>query len=296
MTKIFTTASDAVGLTDSKAGERAARASESAAQTQAGFQQQALDYLKETQAPITEAQTGSLGRLGALAQQGVNPYQLQTEQQLLTDIQSSPLYQSIMSGLQTGEESILRNQAATGGFRSGGTQQNLARLGRDTQNQALMAAFGNRQQRDMQQAGLNQQAFQNQLGLESTIMGLPSQVGNIAGLTSGIGQTLAQGQIGAAQNRLQGSQANRQNLMNLASLGLTAFSDRRLKNNIKKVGTENGFNVYTWDWNEKAKSLGLEGSGKGVIADEVKQVKPEAVKRHQGFDTVDYELIGVKNG
>ena len=65
MTKIFTTASDAVGLTDSKAGERAARTAESAAQTQAGFQQQALDYLKETQAPITEAQTGSLSRLGS---------------------------------------------------------------------------------------------------------------------------------------------------------------------------------------------------------------------------------------
>ena len=66
--------------------------------------------------------------------------------------------------------------------------------------------------------------------------------------------------------------------------------------NIQKVGTENGYNVYTWDWNNKAKSLGLTGSGKGVIADEVKQVKPEAVKRHQGFDTVDYELIGVKHG
>ena len=126
-------------------------------------------------------------------------------------------------------------------------------------------------------------------------MGLPSQVGNIAGLTSGIGQTLAQGQIGAAQNRLQGSQANTQNLLNLANLGFTA-SDRRLKDNIQKVGVENGFNVYTWDWNEKANQLGLHGNGRGVIADEVKQVKPEAVKRHAGFDTVDYEMIGVKNG
>lgn len=293
---IVSKVTDAVGLTDSRAGERAAQASQQAAQTQAGFEQQALDYLKETQAPITEAQTGSLGRLGDLATKGVNPYQLKSEGQLLNNIDQSPLYQALMGGLQTGEESILRNQAATGGFRSGGTQQNLARLGRDTANQALLSAFGNRQQRDMQQAGLNQQAFQNQLGLESTIMGLPSQVGNIAGLTSGIGQTLAQGQIGAAQNRLQGSQANSQNLMNLASLGLAAFSDRRLKDNIQKVGTENGYNVYTWDWNDIAKSLGLEGIGKGVIADEVKKIKPEAVKRHSGFDTVDYEMIGVKNG
>lgn len=296
MGKIVSKITDAVGLTDSKAGERAAQASQQAAKTQSGFQNQALDYLKQTQAPITDAQTGSLGRLGNLATQGVNPYQLQSEGQLLKNIDESPLYKSLMSGLQAGEESILRNQAMTGGFRSGGTQQNLARLGRDTQNQALLSAFGNRQQRDIQQAGLNQQAFQNQLGLESTIMGLPSQVGNIANLTSGIGQTLAQGQIAGAQSRLQGSQANTQNLMNLASLGLAAFSDRRLKDNIQKVGNENGYNVYTWQWNDKAKSLGLEGSGKGVIADEVKQVKPEAVKRHQGFDTVDYEAIGVRHG
>ena len=294
---------DAIGLTDSKAGERAAQASQQAAQTQSGFQQQALDYLKESQAPITEAQTGSLGRLGNLATQGVNPYQLKSESQLLDNIDQSPLYQALMGGLQTGEESILRNQAMTGGYRSGGTRQNLARLGRDTANQALLSVFGNRQQRDMQQAGLDQQAFQNQLGLESTIMGLPSQVGNIAGLTSGIGQTLAQGQLAGAQSRLQGSQANTQNLLNLGTLGLgfaglprVNYSDRRLKDNIQKVGTENGHNVYTWRWNEKAHQLGLHGVGKGVIADEVKKVKPEAVKRHAGFDTVDYEMIGVKNG
>ncbi|MCP4989836.1 MAG: tail fiber domain-containing protein [Colwellia sp.] len=281
--------------------ERAAIQQVQASQTQAGAEREALEYLKEIQAPITEAQTGSLGRLGDLAKQGANPYQLKTDRQLLSGIETSPQYQSIMSGLQAGEESILRNQAMTGGFRSGGTQQNLARLGRDTQNQALLTAFGNRQQRDMQQAGLDQQAFQNQLGLESTIMGLPSQVGNIAGLTSGIGQTLAQGQIGAAQTRLQGAQGRTSNMLNLLASGQDAaaaagYSDRRLKDNIKKSGTENGFNVYTWDWNEKANQLGLHGSGKGVIADEVKKIKPEAVKRHAGFDTVDYQLIGVKNG
>lgn len=294
--KIVSKVTDAVGLTDSKAGERAAQASQQAAQVQSGFQQQALDYLEQVQAPITEAQTGSLGRLSTMAEQGVNPYQLKSQSELVEGINQSPLYQALMGGLQTGEESILRNQAMTGGFRSGGTQQNLARLGRDTANQAFLSAYGDKQQRDMQQSGLNQQAFQNQLGLESTIMGQPTQIGNIAGLTSGIGQTLAQGQLGAAQNRLQGSQANTQNLLNLGSLAFKAFSDRRLKDNIQKVGTENGYNVYTWQWNDLAKSLGLEGSGKGVIADEVKQVKPEAVKRHQGFDTVDYEMIGVKHG
>ncbi len=282
-----------IGTTSS---DRAAQSSQQAAQTQAGFQQQALDYLKQVQAPVTEAQTGSLGRLSTMAAQGVNPYQLASQGELVKGINESPLYQALMGGLQTGEESILRNQSMTGGFRSGGTQQNLARLGRDTANQAFLSAYGDRQQRDIQQAGLNQQAFNNQLGLESTIMGQPTQVGNIANLTSGIGQTLAQGQLAATQSRIQGQQAAGQNALNIGTSLLGFFSDRRLKDNIQKVGTENGYNVYTWEWNNKAHQLGLHGVGRGVIADEVKQVKPEAVKRHAGFDTVDYELIGVKNG
>lgn len=298
MTKIVTSVTDAVGLTDSRAGDRAAREQRAASELQADYQGEALEYLKETQAPVIEAQSGSLGRLGNLASSGVNPYQLQSDAQLLSGIENSPLYQSIMSSLGDAEESVLRNQSMTGGFRSGGTQQNLARRSSDLKNQALLSAFGNRQQRDMNQAGLNQQAFQNQLGLESAIMGLPNQVGNVAGLTAGIGQTLAQGQTAAAQSALQGSQANMQNLLGLASAAAKTklFSDRRLKDNIKHAGKENNFNVYTWDWNEEAEKLGLSGSGRGVIADEVKKVKPEAVKEHSGYDTVDYEMIGVKNG
>lgn len=296
MGSIVSKITDAVGITDSKAPERAAQQQIAASQTASQAQQEALDYLKESQAPVMEAQSSSLSRLGNLASSGVNPYQLQSDAQLLSGIEDSPLYQSIMGGLDNAEESVLRNQAMTGGFRSGGTQQNLARLSSDLQNQALLSAFGNRQQRDMSQAGLNQQAFQNQLGLESTIMGLPNQVGNVAGLTAGIGQTLAQGKTAAAQSALQGSQANMQNLLGLASAGATAFSDRRLKGNIKPIGKENGFKVYTWDWNEEAEKLGLTGGGRGVIADEVKKVRPEAVTEYSGFDTVDYEMIGVKNG
>ena len=281
--------------------ERAARQQVQASQTQAGAEREALEYLKEIQAPITEAQTGSLGRLGDLAKEGRNPFQMKTESQLLSGIESNPYYQAIMGTLDAGEESVLRNQSMTGGYRSGGTNKNLARLGRDTKLKALTSAYGDRMQRELQQAGFDQQAFNDQLALESTIMGLPSQVGSIAGLTSGIGQTLAQGQIGAAQTRLQGAQGRTSNMLNLLASGQDAaaaagYSDRRLKDNIKKVGNENGYNVYTWDWNEKAHQLGLHGSGRGVIADEVKKIKPEAVKRHAGFDTVDYQLIGVKNG
>ena len=63
------------------------------------------------------------------------------------------------------------------------------------------------------------------------------------------------------------------------------FSDRRLKTNIKQIGKlSNGLNVYSYD---------IFGQPQiGVMADEVKQIIPEAVIRHEsGYDMVNYELL-----
>jgi uncharacterized protein YoxC len=64
---------------------------------------------------------------------------------------------------------------------------------------------------------------------------------------------------------------------------ITTFSDRRLKTNIKRIGTHPlGIGIYEFDyvWGEHAT---------GVMADEVKTVMPEAVTRHpSGYDMVDY--------
>jgi len=47
-------------------------------------------------------------------------------------------------------------------------------------------------------------------------------------------------------------------------------SDKRLKDNIKKIGVENGINVYSWTWNEIAISTyGRRGDEVGVIAQEL---------------------------
>lgn len=284
MTKIVTKVTDAVGLTDTKAGDRAAAAQGRAAETYADAQREAREYLKEAQAPVLEARQGSLARLSALA----GGYGVPSEAELLEDIEQNPLYQAILQTQEGAERAVLRNQAATGGFRGGDTQVGLGRVAADTQRNALLAAFQNRQAQ-------NQQGFQNQLALEGQILGQPTQTSNIAALTSGIGSTLAQGQTAAAQSALQGSQANTANLLNILGTA-AAFSDRRLKDDIKFAGTKNGYKVYTWRWNNKAKKLGLEGVGHGVIADEVKKKKPEAVKTYMGFDTVDYEMIGVKHG
>jgi len=67
---------------------------------------------------------------------------------------------------------------------------------------------------------------------------------------------------------------------------ISTFSDRRLKTNIKRIGTHRlGIGIYEFDyvWGEHAT---------GVMADEVKTVMPEAVTRHSsGYDMVDYSKL-----
>lgn len=66
-----------------------------------------------------------------------------------------------------------------------------------------------------------------------------------------------------------------------------AFSDRRLKQNIKRIGTHLlGIGIYEFNylWD---KVLHI-----GVMADEVREVVPEAVIKHSsGFDMVDYGML-----
>jgi hypothetical protein len=87
----------------------------------------------------------------------------------------------------------------------------------------------------------------------------PGILGGIAGLASGIGSLFAKGGL---------------------------FSDRRLKDNIKKVGTlDNGLPVYSYNYKgDLTPRIGL-------MADEVEKVHPEAVAVHpSGFKMVHYGL------
>lgn len=65
------------------------------------------------------------------------------------------------------------------------------------------------------------------------------------------------------------------------------FSDRRLKRNIQKIGSDpRGFGVYQWEyvWGGPTQT--------GVMADELEAIIPEAVSRHKsGYLMVDYSKI-----
>ena len=236
------------GITGKTAADTAAKSSDAAI----GLQREALNYLKQSQAPLLEAQ--QFGLTGLMDYYGGN------QQGLIDQVQSSPFYSSM---IDQGEEALLRNAAATGGLRSGGTQQALAQ---NSQN-VLQGLVG------QQLGGLGQLA-----GYQPNTAGVANQLNTI-------GNTTAQGIV--AQGQAQ--QAGLGNMLNLGTSILGGlFSDERLKTNIKKVGRVNGFNWYSWTWNDVAEKLGLSGDSHGVLAQEVEQVKPELVGEREGYKTVNY--------
>lgn len=96
-------------------------------------------------------------------------------------------------------------------------------------------------------------------------------------------------------NAKQAAQANLN--QGLFSLGGSAMmmSDIRLKENIKPVGVmPNGLTLYSFEYVDEVKSHPLAGKGihVGVMAQEVEQVFPYAVKTlDDGYKVVDYGLL-----
>ena len=72
--------------------------------------------------------------------------------------------------------------------------------------------------------------------------------------------------------------------------GPLLLSDRKLKENIKKIGESiSGLGIYKFNY------IGQTQKWIGTMADEVKKIKPEAVFRMKnGFEGVRYDLIDVK--
>lgn len=108
----------------------------------------------------------------------------------------------------------------------------------------------------------------------------------------------AQGQYGSQMDAYNAQVGQNNALMSgLFSLGSAAlgapvgtfssiFSDRRLKSNIERVGTHPlGIGIYEYDI--------FGNRERGVMADEVMTVKPEAVSTHSsGYMQVDYSALG----
>ena len=247
---------------DAITGRGAEKASQQAASTSAQAQQNALNYLRETEELPQQFRQGALSQLGGLyGLEGGDP-------NAAANLRSNPIYQATLGDIGAQEEAILRNQSATGALRSSGTEQMLA----ENQRQRQLAAYQN-----------------SMSGLQG-LAGLQSMAPQIAQGMAGIGDTLAQGQIAGAQARQQGIGQTLGLGMN--ALSLAGFSDARLKDNVQPAGERYGHAWYTWTWNEEAEKLGLSGIDEGVMAHEVAKTRPELVSTRSGYLVVNYAGMG----
>lgn len=244
---------------NSLTGKTAAKASQQAARTQAEAQQNALNYLREREQIPQQFREGALTQLGGL-------FGLEGgDENAMSAIRQNPIYQATLGQLPQQEEAILRSQSATGALRSSGTEQMLANNQRMNQLSAL----------------------QNTMSGLQGLAGLQSYAPQIAQGMAGIGQTQAQGITGAANARQQALGG----LLQMGTTAAAAFSDIRLKDNIQPAGKRYGQDWFTWEWNDKANALGLYGEDEGVIADYLKQTRPELVGESNGYLTVNYREL-----
>ncbi len=71
-------------------------------------------------------------------------------------------------------------------------------------------------------------------------------------------------------------------------------SDKRLKTNIRKLGSYNGVNIYSWTWNALAKSMGIHLNNPrttGVMAQEVMHIPGAVLLDKNGYYLVNYEVF-----
>ena len=153
-------------------------------------------------------------------------------------------------------------------------------------------------------AGLTQAAQAGQGiygGAQNYLAGAGATYGQgaqIAGSTAtAIGQQQTQYGLGMYQGAQEARGAMIGGAMGAIATGIGAYqaSDQRLKRNIQEAGEDNGYTIYTWDWIEEAKELGLGTYNRGVIAQDILETDPHAVfMGDHGYLMVDYAALGLE--
>lgn len=270
------------------AGEQAQQYQQQMANRAAAVMEQAQQYMQATQNRQMTAQEQQQlwNQMMGARQQGVNEQALQFDQQ---------------QGLRMGEAGLQGQNALLG------MQQQAQQFGQQTHNRELAAALQGQQFNQAEAA--RQRAYQ-ELAYER---GLPFQ--ELAALAGGgqvqmpqfpgysqqattggadlmgAAQQGYQNQLGAYNAQQAAGSNTMSGLFGLGNLGIAAygaglFSDRRLKRNIKRVGTaDNGLGIYSYQyvWGGPVQI--------GYMADEVERIAPHAVGERDGFKTVNYGAL-----
>jgi hypothetical protein len=176
--------------------------------------------------------------------------------------------------------------------------QTLADLASATRTQAMQEQgqlFGEALQGYEARDTARQQYLQNLAGGFSGMFGTATGIGEIeraiAGQATGFEEARARAKSGAAVQQAPSTGLAETGLMAAATYwGMQ--SDIRLKENIVPLGKVNGHKMYSWDWNDTAKALGIDNPTVGVLAQEVMEYMPEAVRMDSdGYYRVDYKML-----
>jgi len=247
---------------------------------------------------------------------GSNPFYARMRQNMLGDLSA----QATM-GARQGMEALAGMGAGSKGMRDiiAGKSNNTAmqQLGGGyesmlNQGMGLATTYGGMGMQGMQNAGslLNMAG-----GLQQGAGGLFGQAGNLGMAGASLGQ--ANNQFNASQaNQMALANMNAQNqatqfglegnyqsafnrqgrtddmLNNVLSAGATIapylmFSDKRIKHDIKQVGYQGRYPVYTYKYNHAPNT-----EFTGVMAQDVEKINPKAVIEIDGIKRVNYLMLG----
>lgn len=251
-------------------------------QMDSGFRDQVADQLMTRMQPVHDYQSQQLET--SLANRGFDPgsdaYKRARDE--LQQRQASERFQALdQSGNEAQRLFGMQMQTAQTGYNQNMGAAQFANQAADAQNRLRQQAIAEQMQRrgmslnemnallSGQQVNMPNMPSFNQSGraetpnlLQAAQMGYDAQLGAYNAQQAGMNSLLGAG----------------------AQLGQAAFmfSDRRLKSNIRRVGTHPiGVGVYTYTM------MGM--SQRGVIAQEVQAVRPDLVKTHaSGFLMVNY--------
>lgn len=184
-------------------GNKAAKAQARAANQATDLQREQLQIGLETTEPFRTAGASVLPGLTALTNQPVERFAFRDPGKFLSQYYQSPEFQALSA---QAEDTLLRNQAATGGFRSGATQVGLGQIAPLLGIQALER----QNQQDLTAYGTNQGALADQF---QRLYGLGSLGANIATGNANMGTNFASQ---AGQNAIAAGNARAANYMNTA--------------------------------------------------------------------------------
>jgi len=279
-----------------------------ATQTLSPAQQQLLDYQNQASIGLGQLANKGLGYVENMLQTPFDVSKLPSTGFNPSQTYQEAYMQRLAPQLQQGREQ-LQQQLANKGIDIGSTAYDRAMMQQAQRENDLLAAattqgFGVGQQ--ARQSALQEQAYLRNEPLNTlSAVRTGAQVQGPQFVNSAQQATTAGPDIlGAANmqynaqmgdfNAKQAAQANlNQGLFSLG--GAALMSDIRAKENIKPIGVmDNGLTLYSFEYKDEVKSHPLAGDGihVGVMAQEVEQVFPYAVKTlDDGYKVVDYGLL-----